>query len=310
MKSIVDYTNKLKDFFASNTALTTVWQLKDATQITATSSSHADLNTYTTPGNYSCVIDVTSSYVDNQPLTSSQKSFNLIVMRQLNSNNYLKQILLYYNSQYIWVRQSINGGSAWSTWARTIVNTDSGIDLKDANGNEVHLFASNEGGNLKLSKPNNSARLEIDTNNMDGSTGYARLMLGDATTPARKAFKFNEDGTFRDGNGLNLSNMLGGCYMRAIGNMSTNTLNIVASAGEQTFLVFLNQSGADDLWVLYRIETTGDWSAIRKAKIIGGGSTSLTITYAPATYTISIKPSADWFSGMILSTHSFTTSLS
>lgn len=69
--------------------------------------------------------------------------------------------------------------------------------------NVASIFADNEGGNLSLSKENNTGRIQIDTQPMNGSTGYGRLMLGDSSSVARKVFRFNEDGSFTDGNGVN-----------------------------------------------------------------------------------------------------------
>lgn len=71
--------------------------------------------------------------------------------------------------------------------------------------NVAALFADNEGGNLSLSKENNTGRIQLDTQPMNGSSGYARMLLGDTSSVAKKVFKFNEDGSFIDGNGNNLS---------------------------------------------------------------------------------------------------------
>ena len=64
------------------------------------------------------------------------------------------------------------------------------------------IKADGEGGNIRLQKKD-GLHLEMDTNNMNGSTGYARLYLGDTNNEQIKSFHFNEDGSLDDGNGVN-----------------------------------------------------------------------------------------------------------
>lgn len=134
-----------------------------ATTITGTSAEHADLNTYTTPGNFSCVEDAKSPYVDNQPMTSSQKAFNLIVFKGINSNNYLHQYVIYYNQNTIYSRYSQNAGSTWSSWLN--LNSDS---------TKVAKTGDTMTGNLTVTKQNTAA----------GTLGEAYIYVGNGTAQA------------------------------------------------------------------------------------------------------------------------------
>lgn len=92
------------------------WGTQGATTITGTSEAHADLNTYITPGNYTCTANTTAAYVDNKPTGSTNKAFNLIVIKTLNSNSYIRQVAWVYDSVNFYIRQSTNGGSTWGSW--------------------------------------------------------------------------------------------------------------------------------------------------------------------------------------------------
>lgn len=99
--------------------------------------------------------------------------------------------------------------TGWLTATKTGTGyTDIGVRVTQVNsqtGNNVaEITADEEGGNLRLSKANRTARLELDTNSMNGSNGNARLMLGDSTNVAKKTFLFKENGDFVDGNGTSL----------------------------------------------------------------------------------------------------------
>lgn len=69
--------------------------------------------------------------------------------------------------------------------------------------NFAQMWADQEGGNIRLEKAGDTAHLDFDTYGMNGSSGYARLYLGKSGTENSKEFRFNEDGSFRDGNGIN-----------------------------------------------------------------------------------------------------------
>lgn len=89
--------------------------------------------------------------------------------------------------------------------------TNIGVRVTQVNSqtgnNYAEITADQEGGNLRLSKANGTKILELDTNDMNGSNGNARLMLGDSTNGAKKMFLFKENGDFVDGNGNSLDSV-------------------------------------------------------------------------------------------------------
>lgn len=124
------------------------------TAIPASSSNTVDLNTYTTPGNYTCSLTANSPYVTHQPKTSSQQAFDLVVIKTLNSGaNYRKQVLMYYNDNNIWARYSIDGGSTWSGWSNWNANTwtanskDNAGYVAKGNGNARKVWKTDSSGN-------------------------------------------------------------------------------------------------------------------------------------------------------------------
>lgn len=84
-----------------------------------------------------------------------------------------------------------------------------GADYNDATYGRSYaaLKADNEGGNLRLSRRDDVAHIELDTYSMNGSNGYARLYLGKSGKDTTKQFRFNEDGAFYDGNNVNTTDL-------------------------------------------------------------------------------------------------------
>lgn len=88
-----------------------------------------------------------------------------------------------------------------ATTGRSAVVTE---QINSLTGNNLaEIYANGEGGNLRLTKGGDIAHLELDTAAMNGSTGFARIYLGTSGTEEIKQFRFNEDGSFRDANGVN-----------------------------------------------------------------------------------------------------------
>lgn len=110
-----DYLNAgIQDLITQN-----AWAIKNTVAITATSESHADLNDYKTPGNYSSASSSVSQYIDNAPTTSA--GFNLIVMRIANGDSRLRQIVFVNSSTYIFTRYYAS--STWSSWVNIAKDT-------------------------------------------------------------------------------------------------------------------------------------------------------------------------------------------
>ena len=93
--------------------------------IGATSSSTKDLNNYTTGGFYYCNADSTEApYISNQPWTTGQKSFFLLVETWgASNNNYVKQTLTYYSTGQTYVRTKASS-SWWNSWIEITKDTN------------------------------------------------------------------------------------------------------------------------------------------------------------------------------------------
>lgn len=88
-----------------------------------------------------------------------------------------------------------------STTGRTAIVAK---QVNSSTGNNLaEFYANSEGGNIRLTKGNDTAHMELDTNDMNGSNGFVRLYLGKSGSELVKQFKFREDGNFVDGNGIN-----------------------------------------------------------------------------------------------------------
>lgn len=128
------------------------WGTQGAQAITGTSEAHEDLNTYTTPGNYTCTSNANAAYVDNKPTGSTNKAFNLIVIKTLNSNSYIRQVAWLYDSVNFYIRLSKDGGSTWESWNALSPNnipsafcvTSASTAAKTASCTYFHLRASNQ----------------------------------------------------------------------------------------------------------------------------------------------------------------------
>ena len=84
-------------------------------QIIATASNTQDLNNYKTGGFYYCSSDANNApYINNQPLTTNQKSFFLLVETWGTTSTYVKQTLTYYTTNITYTRTCANG--TWSSW--------------------------------------------------------------------------------------------------------------------------------------------------------------------------------------------------
>lgn len=93
------------------------------------------------------------------------------------------------------VEKTATGYTSSEVWAKQN-NSSTGM-------NYAMIKADQEGGNLRLCKGGGTALAEMDTNTMNGSSGYLRLYLGNSGTENVKEFRFYENGSFADGNGVN-----------------------------------------------------------------------------------------------------------
>lgn len=86
---------------------------------------NSNLNNYTAVGNYACYASATSSSIANRP-ESRDAAFVLTVQRSTGSTSvqYVKQELMYYAYNYVYIRNSTNSGSTWTEWERVAFDTD------------------------------------------------------------------------------------------------------------------------------------------------------------------------------------------
>ena len=91
----------------------------------ASSSSTKDLNNFTTGGFYYCDSDGNAPYVSNQPRTSSQKAFFLLVETWgASSPNYTKQTLTYYDTNQTYTRTKAGSNTGWKAWVELSKDTN------------------------------------------------------------------------------------------------------------------------------------------------------------------------------------------
>ena len=91
----------------------------------ASSSSTKDLNNFTTGGFYYCDNDGNAAYVSNQPRTSGQKAFFLLVETWgASSPNYTKQTLTYYDTNQTYTRTKAGSSTGWKAWVELSKDTN------------------------------------------------------------------------------------------------------------------------------------------------------------------------------------------
>lgn len=127
------------------------WATKNTTAITATSESHANLNDYKTPGNYSSASGTISQYIDNAPTTSA--GFNLIVMRVANGDSRIRQIVFVNASTYIYTRYYAS--NTWSSWVNiakdTTYSAGTGLSLSGTTINHTNSITAGSAGSTVAS---------------------------------------------------------------------------------------------------------------------------------------------------------------
>lgn len=122
---------------------------------------NANINTYSTPGNYGCTSSVTARTMSGLPYASGSTNnfaFNLKVENAaLSEPNTRRQVLQFFNDRQKWIRYgSISGGSvSWNDWEREPSRAEMDSALKcttmtsDSNSNLVKVVET--AGNYILS---------------------------------------------------------------------------------------------------------------------------------------------------------------
>ena len=151
------------------------WGTQAAIQITGTSSSHKDLNTYTTVGNYTCKTNDLAAYVDNKPTGSTNTAFNLIVIKNLGADgtNYFRQVAWTYKNTDFYIRYTTDGGSTWTTWRNLYQTVGTAALTLKQNGETLDSFSANA----------------TSAKTIDITTPLAGTLYGTCTTGASTAVK-------------------------------------------------------------------------------------------------------------------------
>lgn len=149
------------------------YALYEGTQISATSESRADLNTYTSYGSYYCSSNGTADYVDNLPTTTTD-AFRLWVSAAVGTGStYLRQRFQYYTGNPIYERTSTNGGSSWGNWYLVQANLANYATASSLN-NYLPLSGGTTTGSITF--PNAAA-----ANNSAGVKWAGGSMIGEST---------------------------------------------------------------------------------------------------------------------------------
>ena len=177
--------------------------------IGATSSNTKNLNDYKTGGFYYCQNDSTEApYISNQPLTSGQKSFFMLVETWGASNTkYAKQTLTYYNSNDTYTRTCNNG--TWGSWKKLC---EVSFSQTKTSGTEIGTITIN-GTATKLYQQDNNTTYTAGTGLTLSNGAFS---LTDASNYIKKSSTsgyIKNDGTigtptnttYANGTGLNLS---------------------------------------------------------------------------------------------------------
>ncbi len=92
------------------------YALQGGTALTGTSSSHYDLNTLTTPGNYYCASNTTAGYIDNKPSNDTISiGFRIWVsIPRGTDTSSIRQRFQFYNLVGIYERIKVS--SSWGSW--------------------------------------------------------------------------------------------------------------------------------------------------------------------------------------------------
>ena len=146
-----------------------------ANRITATSSSHADYNSYTNAGNYYVDSSEITGWIDHKPeeLTVAHRLFVI----STTSTELITQIIIS-NGSTVNIYKRFYNGSEWGTWTKVTDNTTSPLVVKSANttaissGEDLNDYTTP--GNYKIE----SSTIGGNVDNMpDGVTSGGRLTV-------------------------------------------------------------------------------------------------------------------------------------
>ena len=190
-----DYLNEgIQDLITQN-----AWATKNTAVITATSESHADLNDYKTPGNYSSASSSVSQYIDNAPTTSA--GFNLIVMRIANGDSRLRQIVFVNAGTAIYTRYY--SSSSWSSWVNiaTTYNALTASALKTGTATTLRTVRAdylNDGIKQIAQERVESSNTAIDVGKSSGYSIMGDLPVYEAFLTKSQAYQYNTDSAMQE----------------------------------------------------------------------------------------------------------------
>lgn len=135
----------------------TLWdnsqKLTGVTGVTA----NANLNTYTTAGEYYCNSNDTAATITNLPVS---RAFRLTVELTVSSSNtdYIRQTVREYRNNVTYTRWTIDGGSSWSAWAKP----DDAVVFQLGNAKSTSFTMRNNVAVIMVKRDSNYQLLYLD----------------------------------------------------------------------------------------------------------------------------------------------------
>lgn len=193
------------------------YALYGGTALTATSSSHYDLNSLTTVGSYYCSGNTTSAYFDNMP-SSVNHAFRIWVSQPTGSGSYRRQRFQYYDLSTIYERY-YDGGN-WGGW-QLVQSNLANYALASSLNNYLPLSGGTMTGDITFNAVNKGIYLTDSSGNT-----YAAIInnTGNLWIGARAASDIHHTG------GTYISAGSGNAYISRLVN-STRTNYIILDAG-------------------------------------------------------------------------------
>lgn len=207
------------------------YALNGGTALTATSSSHYDLNSLTKAGSYYCSSNTTAAYFDNMP-SSTENAFRIWVSLPTGSGSHRRQRFQYYSLPTIYERYY--NGSDWGGWQIVQANLADYASASDVTTLQGYFTSGSANTAVALNTPRT-----IWGQSFDGSGNVSGSMTGVGSITANGDYvstRTTATNTF-----VTVANSIGSIGIRASNPNRglidvTNTAWIVGTNGTNTWL--------------------------------------------------------------------------